>query len=404
MKLAIDSNSDKAGQVFGSKMLVLGVALLPVYIFSSGGVQPSHLLLALFSVACLLKRGFPSEPWVFFLAGLAIYSFFVESFYVAAGAKVTSLMTSVFFFYNLFVVSAIYSYYSRYGLSALTPGVIVACAIAIITVSAGGISLQEGGQGRATGAFNNPNQLGYFSVCILSLTYLLYSHGHLKYIVAVGMFAVAIFLSIASLSKAAMIANFVVAFLALKPVRREGEPRSKLLAIGFPIFWISSVVFGLGFIVTSYLQGSFDDYLFVKRLQNIAHENDSSLDSRGYFAFLEGNTIQVFLGLGTKGVADIVGHEVHSTLASVMNNYGVVGFLMFAGALGAWALKLWRAYGFIGMACLTGPAMLYGITHNGTRFTAFWVLFAASMAMATQVIRERRSRSSLEAAPLVNDS
>lgn len=398
------SFSFSGGNRFESYLLSLGVGFLPIYTFSSGGVQPAHAVLALFSLIALLKRGFSSETFVFFLAGVAIYSFFVESFYVAMGVKVTSLMTSVFFFYNLFVVSAIYSYCSRYGLSALKPGVVVACAIAIITISVAGVSLQEGGQGRATGAFNNPNQLGYFSVCILSLTYLLYSHGHLKYIVAVGMFAVAIFLSIASLSKAAMIANFVVAFLALKPVRREGEPRSKLLAIGFPIFWISLVVFGLGFIVTSYLQGSFDDYLFVKRLQGMAHEDDSSLESRGYFAFLEGNTIQIFLGLGTKGVADIVGHEVHSTLASVMNNYGVFGFLMFAGALGAWALKLWRAYGFIGMACLTGPAMLYGITHNGTRFTAFWVLFAASMAMATQVIRERKSRSSLEAAPLVNDS
>src|SRR5690606_40601796 len=118
-----------------------------------------------------------------------------------------------------------------------------------------------------------------------------------------------------------------------KPVGRDGESRSKLLAIGFPVFWISLIVFGLGFIVTYYLQGSFDDYLFVKRLQGIANESDSSLESRGYYGFLEGNTIQVFLGLGTKGVADIVGHEVHSTLASVLNNYGVFGFIMFMGAL-----------------------------------------------------------------------
>lgn len=176
------------------------------------------------------------------------------------------------------------------------------------------------------------------------------------------------------------------------------------MAIGFPIFWISLVVFGLGFIVTYYLQGSFNDYLFVKRLQGMADESDSSLASRGYFGFLEGNTFQILLGLGAERVAEIVGHEVHSTLASVLNNYGVVGFLMFASALGVWALKLWRAYGFTGMACLTGPAMLYGITHNGTRFTAFWVLFAASMAMATGIIRERKARSSTEAHHLLTNT
>lgn len=385
-------------------LLTIGIGLLPIYMFGSGGIQPSHMVLALFSLIALLRRGIPSEVWLFFLASVAIHSFFVESFYVTIGAKPTSLMASVFFSYNFFLVSAIYSYCSRYGLSALTPGVVVASAIAIITISVAGVSLQEGGHGRATGAFNNPNQLGYFSVCILSLTYLLYSHGHFKYIVAVGMFALAIFLSIASLSKAAMVANFIVAFLALKPVRRDGESRSKLLAIGFPVFWISLVVFGLGFIVTYYLQGSFNDYLFVKRLQGMADESDSSLASRGYFGFLEGNTFQILLGLGAERVADIVGHEVHSTLASVLNNYGVVGFLMFASALGVWALKLWRAYGFTGMACLTGPAMLYGITHNGTRFTAFWVLFAASMAMATRIIRERKARSSTEAHHLLTNT
>ena len=377
-------------------LLSLSVGLLPVYVFSSGGIQPAHALFAVFFTISLIHRGFPSESWVFLLAGVAFYSFLVESFYVVTGAKVTSLMASVFYFYNFFLVSAIYSYGVRYGISAIKPGVIVACVIAVITIGVAGVSLQEGGQGRSTGTFNNPNQLGYFSVCILSLTYLLYRHGHLKYIVAAGMFAVAIFLSIASLSKAAMIANFLVVFLALKPVRRDGESRSKLLTISFLVFWISLVVLGLSFIVSSYLDGSFDDYIFVQRLQNIAHEDDSSLYSRGYLGFLEGNAIQIFLGLGTKGVAGIVGHEVHSTLASVMNNYGFVGFLMFTGVLVAWALKLWRAYGFIGMACLAGPAMLYGITHNGTRFTAFWVLFAASMAMANRIIRKRKARFSSE--------
>ncbi|WP_417539697.1 O-antigen ligase family protein [Marinobacter sp.] len=390
-------------EVLEGFLFALGVALLPIYVFKSGGVQPSHMVLALFALIALCRWGLPSEVWVFCLAGVSFYSFFLEGFYVTTGAKATSLMASVFFFYNLFLASAVYSFSRRYGLSAFTPGVFVACAIAIVAVSVGGISLQEAGQGRATGAFNNPNQLGYFSVCMLSLTYLLYSQGHLKYLVAVGMFSVAVFLSVASLSKAAMIANFVVVFLALKPVRKKRAFKSKLLTIGIPVFWLSVVFLGIIFIATSYLQGSLDDYLFVKRLQGMSQEADSSLASRGYFAFLEGTTIQFFLGLGTEGVADIVGHEVHSTLASVLNNYGVIGFILFSGVLVTWALKLWRAVGFIPMACLTGPAMLYGITHNGTRFTAFWILFATSMAVADRVIKERKPRQRFRVSPLVTE-
>jgi hypothetical protein len=370
-------------------LLTLGVALLPVYIFSSGGIQPTHMILAMFAMVTLLRKGIPAEIWVVFLAAISFYSFFVESFYTIAGGNPASLMSSLFFCYNFFLVTAIYTYCRRCGLSALVPGVIVACVIAILAVSVTGVSLQESGQGRATGTFNNPNQLGYFSVCILSLTYLFYRHGHLKYIVAVGMFLVTMFLSVASLSKAAMIANFMVVFLALKPAKSESSANNKILSISIAFFWLSLVVFGATAIFVFYFQGAFDEYLFVQRLQGIAQENDSSLESRGYFAFLEGNAIQILFGLGAGEVAEIVGHEVHSTLASVLNNNGIAGFLLFSGALVVWALNLWRAYGFIGMCCLTGPAMLYGITHNGTRFTAFWVLFGASMSMAYRITKER---------------
>ena len=94
--MVTDTNSRRRGQLFGPKLLALGVALLPIYVFSSGG-QPSHLILALFSITLLLNRGFPSEVSLFFLSGVAVYSFFVESFYVTIGANPTSLMASVFF-------------------------------------------------------------------------------------------------------------------------------------------------------------------------------------------------------------------------------------------------------------------------------------------------------------------
>jgi hypothetical protein len=375
--------------ILESFLLAIGIALIPVYTFSSGGAQPTHIMLAMFSIVTLLRKGIPAEIWIILLSAISFYSFFVESFYTIAGGNPASLMSSLFFLYNLFLVTAIYSYCRRYGISALVPGVIAACVIAIVAVNVSGVFLQESGQGRGTGTFNNPNQLGYFSVCILSLTYLLYRHGHLKYIIAIGMFLVAIFLSIASLSKAAMVANFTVAFLVLKPVSAESSTNNRILRICIAFFWFSLVVFGVTAIFVSYQQGALDEFIFLQRLQGMTQESDSSLESRGYFAFLEGNILQIVFGLGAGEVAEIVGHEVHSTLASVLNNNGIVGFLLFSGALVVWALNLWRAYGFVGMCCLTGPAMLYGITHNGTRFTIFWVLFGASMAMAYRITKER---------------
>ena len=318
-------------------LLTLGIGLLPIYVFSSGGIQPAHAVLALFALLILLKRGVPFTAWLLFLLGISFYSLFLESFYVFIGGGPSLLMSSVFFFYSLIVVASVYSYCRYYGLSALTPGVLVASAIALFAVGVVGVSFQEPVEGRSTGTFNNPNQLGYFSVCILSLTYLLYSHRHLRYTVAVSMFAVAVFLSVVSLSKAAMISNFVVAFFALKPVKEYRPLNNKTLS-KTGLFWLVAVVGAIVAIIFSYLQGAFDQFLFFQRLQGITQEADSSLESRGYFAFLEGNFIEIFFGLGSNGVGEIVGHEVHSTLASVLNNYGFIGFFLFSGALVVWAL------------------------------------------------------------------
>lgn len=354
-------------------LLFLGTSLLPIYPFGSGGIQPAHAVLALFAGLTLLTYRVPLTLWSLALFGMFLHSFIVESIYLTLGSEPGVLLNSLFNLYNFVLVAGIYTYVRKHGLRALVPGILIAGAIAVATIVVAGVDLREMGEtGRATGTFNNPNQLGYFSVCLLSLTYLFYRHGHVNYWLAAGIFAASGFLAISSLSKAAMIANFIVIFLALKPAMS----RAAMLS-----WFVVSLGAGWGLFLL-YNNGAFDEFLFMRRISNIASEGDSSLESRGYFALLEGNALQLLFGLGAQGVQDLVGHEVHSTFGSVANNYGLFGLAVFFLAFAVWALRLCRGYGFIGMICLTGPAMMYGITHNGTRFTIFWVLFAASLAMA----------------------
>ena len=356
-------------------LLLLGVSMLPVYTFGSGGVQPAHLVLALFAGLTLIRQGIPLISWVLALFSIFLYSFVVDGVYVILGGEPWFMIHSIFFFYNFVLATAIYLYVRANGLSVIVPGIFIAAAIALVTILATGVDLREMGEGgRATGTFNNPNQLGYFSVCLLSLGYLFFRHRSISYWVAAGIFAVSLFLAISSLSKAAMAANFMVILLALKPV-------SSMNAM---LRWIGGSLLGVCFVLYLYLNGAFDDYLFMQRFMDMADESDSSLESRGYFAFLDGNVLQMLVGLGAQGVDDVVGHEVHSTLGSVVNNYGFVGLILFGAALVVWAIRLWQVYGLVGLICLAGPAMIYGITHNGIRFTIFWLLFAASMAMASR--------------------
>ncbi|WP_417811831.1 hypothetical protein [Thalassospira alkalitolerans] len=362
-------------------LFFLGTALLPVYIFNSGGIQPAHLVLFTFSMITLLTRGFPVTLWSMALLAIFVHAFSVESTYVFLGGDPQFLLNGVFLFFNIIIAAAAYVHVRETGLKTLLLGVACAATIAIGTVAYSGVNLSSlDGGGRPTGTFNNPNQLGYFSACLLSITFLLYKGKQLNYWMAAIMFAIAMLLAIASLSKAAIISNFVVIILALRPVR------SRNAMFGWAIIGL----IGVFYLFQQFQNGAFDELLFVKRLANISIENDSSLRSRGYFAFVEGSALQLLFGMGAQNINKIVGHEVHSTFASILNNYGLIGLTIFSIAMLNWAVKLFKSYGFVGFICVAAPPMLYGITHNGTRFTFFWLLFAASMAYAE---RERRHSS-----------
>lgn len=359
-------------------LFFLGISLFPVYVFPSGGAQPAHIILALFALIVVFRSGVVATNWAILLIGLSFYVFLVEAFYSSTTGNSGALENALFICFNSVVTISTFLYCRKSEGVALTCGVVLASAIAVGVVSMSGFDLSATAGPRSTGSFNNPNQLGYFSVCILSLSYLLYRRGAISYFMAVIMFGAAVFLSIASLSKAAMLANFVVVFIALKPAISRASM----------FFWalLSAVVV---YVLFAYYQaGIFDDVRFVNRLQNMAIENDSSLEARGYNAVLAGSDLQVIFGLGDYNVRGIVGHEVHSTLISVLANYGVIGFLLFGSMLVIWAKRLIGSFGFTGMVCLTAPVMLYGLTHNGTRFTIFWILLGATFAAAS-VIRDK---------------
>lgn len=352
-----------------SILLFLGVALLPVYAFGSGGVQPAHAVLALFAGVVLIRNGIPMPYWAQFLFATCVYVLFVESFYAIKESSSSQLINVVYYFYNFFLCVSVFSFFRRGG----GPPIAVGSIAAVFLVLGSYLLISDGTGVRFTATFNNPNQLGYFSVCLVSIFYLLYRIGSFNYLFAIALIGVAYFLSILSLSKAAMVANFVVAIFVLKPA--FGGCRMTAL-------WVVGILSVLGSLYWLYASGDMSDYRFVGRLEGMVAENDSSLEARGYLAFLEGGFAQNLFGLGSAKAVELVGHEVHSTLGSIFTYYGLFGLLLFSGALVIWARTLWQGFGLIGLISLAGPVMLYGLTHNGTRFATFWILFGASIAAA----------------------
>ena len=91
--------------------------------------------------------------------------------------------------------------------------------------------------------------------------------------------------------------HFIVIFLALTPGRVGFHARNNFLSIGAGFIWALLIVAGVVILIMFYMQGSFDEFRFVQRLQGMAQESDSSLEARGYFVFLEGSTLQIVFGL-----------------------------------------------------------------------------------------------------------
>lgn len=367
-------------------LLFFGISLFPIYVFPSGGLQPSHIFLFTFAILWFLYNGIKVEIWGILFTILVVYIFFVESIYAINTQNNKGIVNFYFLLFNLLIALSISHYVSKNGLNTIFYGVITASLIAIFSAITSGVNLTEFGEnGREIGSFNNPNQLGFFSVCLLSLAYLFYYYGKLNYLATVAVFLGSIFLSILSLSKAAMLANFITLFLALKP-----KLKKRWIAL-----WIIVIFIFLIILVELYFQGYFDKYLFFQRVQGIREEEDSSLESRGYFIFLNGNFIQLIFGLGSYNTMSILGHEVHSSIASILNNYGFFGAFIFIAILFSWGYKIYKTMGFISVICITMPYLLYSITHNGTRFTFFWILFASSIAASKTLLKGRNVKSYL---------
>ena len=355
-------------------VLFFAILLLPIYTFGSGGVQPPHFLFLIFFISIIASGSTILPKWIICFLLLVLYVSVVEGFYAFTTGNSRGMVHGLYYSFNFLVVLSVYGFLTSDRLANLKWALVGATGIAllgVLTISSG--TVVSGGAGRAVGTFNNPNQLGYFSVCIGSIFFLLFRAGYLHYLSCMLLVGAATLLAIFSLSKAAMIAlSFMLAFQAAP----------KKLTVKSFIF--SAVFLGIVGLSISYLLvgGYLDEFRFYNRLANMQNESDSSLEVRGYLAFLQGSDMQIIFGLGDNTTKSILGYEVHSTFMNVMTNYGVIGLVLLLMFLSNWVIAIWRSFGFSAVCGVCGPSMLYGITHNGMRFTAFWILIALSFSLA----------------------
>lgn len=354
----------------------LSIAALPIYIFASGGVQPAHILIFLSCCLFILHKGFRVDRFSIILLILFAYVLTRESLaMMLAGYDWDTLLPATYILFNFVVFTVMRDWLERTPAtgSFFSWGIIISLLVAIAGVAVLGYSLQisAGTNLRAVGTFNNPNQLGYFSVATASIIALMFLDNIISMRYFAGATAACIFLSILSLSKAAMISvAFVLPLLVSSFVAVRQRIRLKHL--------IAALIICIGMGLIAGNSDWIDQYKFYNRIADIGSDADDSLKGRGYFAISHFNTWEWVFGMGTDRTAEVVGHEVHSTVWSFFVNYGLIGFALFVSFLIIWIKKIYEKHSYIGLMVIIAPSMLYGLTHNGSRFTIFWLLLAFS--------------------------
>lgn len=371
MKAAIAGPEQKSRPPYLLLLLLSSYLLMkPIYVFPSGYPQPADGLLCLAAIAAAFSNAVawttPVRSATAVGVVLAGYMCVVNLYWslILSDTEVAGGATFYAFNIMLFVV-VLRATIQKDPTSLRWIGYTTAAGLTALAL--GSLALNKAGAFRQTLLFNNPNQLGYW--VLLSATIFLLCSNRVRFrpLVQVTAMLSSAYLAALSLSKATMISLFVLYCLHFFK-----NPRVVL-----------AMVFAAGIGIAVLGDTELADKV-TSRLENIGQQKDDSAAARGYDRIWT-YPIYLILGAGEGAIYRFKGatHELHSTIGTVLFSYGVIGLGLFC----YWLAKIGRVAGFMNLSYMF-PLLLYGITHQGLRFSLFWFVLAL---VAAAGVAESRS-------------
>lgn len=350
--------------------------LVPFYAWRSGLPQPADILLAVL-FGLMVRRGSPKlvAPLVRARDALLAFAGYAAFVNLVWGIllldydvkKIGAIGFAAFYLFNAAAFWLCLLLYQRFGRRFIVVtiwGIAASLLMQLLLFSArGGTELY-----RERLFFNNPNQFGYYALISAAVIAFGYRLVRMPAVVAAAALAAATLFAASSLSKAALIGTAALALVAA--VRK---PLLVMLTAGL-------------LIGGAYIR---DPAVLLERVSarmtEIGDQNDDSLEGRGYARIM---MHPEYLALG----AGEVGHdrhgdfggELHSSWATVVFSYGVVGAVLLVAFL-------WRALRPLRIrdSLVLVPVFWFGLTHQGLRFRLFWVLLAVLLVASVELRRRR---------------
>ena len=360
------------------------------YVLKSGLPQPSDFILA-FAILTILSGVIVRVP-VFrelYLVGAVTIVWFVLVNFMWFGmlGDVRFALSSLYYIYNFAIIVTIITMFTHLGdtfISVTRAALLVAIMIEFVAVLVLG-----GDEVRGVGTFNNPNQLGFWVLLVTASWAVLKGERRLTGLDLL-LFGLNAYLVMKSLSKAAISTFFLLLMLIAVFQWFEGRWRWGLLCAAYvaATIWLlqpekvdSLLSEGLVAKVTNHFDGALN-------------EADSTPEGRGYdriwlypeylfFGAGEGDFARFTNKSGDKGV------EMHSTWGTILFSYGIVGLTFFMMTL----FVIFR-HAPVSHWMYFFPVALYGVTHQGLRFSMGWVFFGLVFGMTYEATKNRTRRAS----------
>ena len=355
------------------------VALKPIYLYASGLLQIADIFLIFAAGFYLVSRrgkiyiNSYYRAIVLSFLFVCLYQIYINMIWSICISQWSMNKNSLYYVYNLIVFSLFLILADEYGSEKIIKMAGKGLFIASIIIAFALLIIDNSGI-RNTGLFNNPNQLGLFA--LLSLSYPVLFPEAVNRVELIVIEIVSIFAIIKSGSKASFIgAVFLVLFYIVFIQTHKGIVgllRSVILAgllfAGLYILFISD---------NQHIIHNSSIIFFRNRIINLNNEADSNLATgRGYDRIFEMG-IHFLWGMGegaSSRYTSLSGKETHSLYANLLVSYGLIGALGYVRAFSKCIISKNRtAINICGLAGF----MLYGLTHNSTRNTIFWILLAA---------------------------
>ncbi len=363
---------------------VLGAYLIfkMFYVFNTGTAQPADITLAMMALvitspSLFLQFVTEQKTALFFVIWVTL----VQMMWAALTFKWQFTLFMTFYIFNMMILVLTYSLRCR---APAEFDRIIMLGLKLSIVVQFGVVVAEGVGSRAAGSFLNPNQLAYWGVLALSMMLVIRRSAtklsDLPFI-ALGCFTV-----IASLSRAGVIA--VVLLLAIWAWYGLRTPFRRLAVAVISFALISlALAGGMGGRLTDSdgVGGRFEQRVATRSV-------DNPLEGRNYDRITNFPQYTI-LGAGEGYYSRFqpswspkLAIEIHSSFATMLFSYGVVGLLLFMGTF----YSAIRAVP-LSVGAYILPALTYGITHQGLRFSFLWILVGILCSMTHEGLASKQA-------------